>query len=191
MTNTRPTRRSTPGLLALACALLLVLLTGANADCSSCDDVSAAAKECSANVSLSKQATLQSTLLLNCAAALWQFGGDNCCQAMTTSGAFSWEEAKTCLCGGQTGLSGLVISAKTIVESCGCTTENARTYGTVFPSGFGALNATVSIATNAESEAAAGGAAGETAGISAPETTGVNDGVVNPVQQGVGRKRKF
>ena len=187
MTNTRPTRRSTPGLLALACALLLVLLTGANAECSSCDNVSAAAKECSANVSLSKQAALQSTLLLNCAAALWQFGGDRCCEAMTTSGAFSWEEAKTCLCGGQTGLSGLVISAKTIVESCGCTTENARTYGTVVPNGFGASNATVSIATNAESEAAAAGGA---AGIAAPETTGVG-GVVDPVQEGVGRKRKF
>lgn len=191
MTNTRPTRRSTPGLLALACALLLVLLTGANAECSSCDNVSAAAKECSANVSLSKQAALQSTLLLNCAAALWQFGGDRCCEAMTTSGAFSWEEAKTCLCGGQTGLSGLVISARTIVESCGCTTENARTYGTVVPNGFGASNATVSIATNAESEAAAGGeTAGGAAGIAAPETTGVG-GVVDPVQQGVGRKRKF
>lgn len=88
-------------------------------------------------------------------------------------------------------MSGLVISAKTIVESCGCTTENARTYGTVVPSGFGASIATVSIATNAESEAAAGGeTAGGAAGIAAPETTGVG-GVVDPVQQGVGRKRKF
>ena len=84
-------------------------------------------------------------------------------------------------------MSGLVISAKTIVESCGCTTENARTYGTVVPNGFGASNATVSIATNAESEAAAAGGA---AGIAAPETTGVG-GVVDPVQEGVGRKRKF
>ena len=33
------------------------------------------------------------------------------------------------MCGGQTGLSGLVISAKSIVETCGCQADDADTVG--------------------------------------------------------------
>jgi hypothetical protein len=108
-------------LVALACATV-GRFAGVSAACASCGDVKEAAAECS-KLGLGEVAALQSILLLNCPLALFPFGGDSCCSALKS---FGWKNAENCLCGGQTGLSGLVISAKNIVESCGCTIEDAR-----------------------------------------------------------------
>lgn len=55
--------------LLVLSGLSLLGVTGAK--CSACGDVQAAAKKCSSDVSLGAQAALQTTLLLNCPAALY------------------------------------------------------------------------------------------------------------------------
>ena len=109
-----------PSLLCSLLSLLVILLglcVRSDAKCVTCGDVGDHQKSCSSAVSMGRLGQLQATLLLNCQAALWPFSGDGCCAALDE---FGWEDAVNCLCGGQTGLSGLVISAKSIVETCGC-----------------------------------------------------------------------
>ena len=105
---------------------LLGLCARSNAKCATCGDVGDHQESCRSAVSMGMLGQLQTTLLLNCQAALWPFSGDGCCAALDE---FGWEDAVNCLCGGQTGLSGLVISAKSIVETCGCQADDADTVG--------------------------------------------------------------
>lgn len=101
-------------------AILLAVCVRSSAKCVTCGDVAVHRASCGDTVSMVRLGQLQATLLLYCQAALWPFSGDGCCRALDE---FGWEDAVNCLCGGQTGLSGLVISSKSIVETCGCEYE--------------------------------------------------------------------
>ena len=125
ITRRRAPNGSLPTLFFLVSLCLTCMLSvSAQLDkCTTCGDVKRAQAECE-KLGLQTLGQLQTTLLLNCQAALWPFVSDRCCTAMTKGTSFTWDGAVSCLCGGQTGLSGLVISPKTIVESCGCKSEN-------------------------------------------------------------------
>ena len=62
-------------------------------------------------------ADLQAQLLLSCPLSLFPLGMDGCCRSLLQ---YDWWLVQSCLCSGKTGLAGLIVSQKNIVESCGC-----------------------------------------------------------------------
>lgn len=62
-------------------------------------------------------ADLQAQLLLSCPLSLFPLGMDSCCRALLE---YDWWLVQSCLCSGKTGLAGLIVSPKNIIESCGC-----------------------------------------------------------------------
>ena len=148
----------TPSLLCSLLSLLVILLglcVRSDAKCVTCGDVGGHQQSCRTAVSLGRLGQLQASLLLNCQAALWPFSGDGCCRALDE---FGWKDAVDCLCGGQTGLSGLVISPKSIVETCGCEKDATGAAAGVVTGA--ATGATTGTATGATTGTATGGATG-------------------------------
>ena len=105
--------------------LFLVLLCGekhrlgALAQCTSCqsdealEDAGALCEESGFEL----LADLQAQLLLSCPLSLFPLGMDGCCRSLLQ---YDWWFVQSCLCSGKTGLAGLIVSPKNIIESCGC-----------------------------------------------------------------------
>lgn len=105
--------------------VLLILLCGGGrqqnvlAQCTSCEsdeaieDGGALCDESGFEV----LADLQAQLLLSCPLSLFPLGMDGCCRSLLE---YDWWLVQSCLCSGKTGLAGLIVSPKNIVESCGC-----------------------------------------------------------------------
>lgn len=105
--------------------LLLILFyggrgrRGAFAQCTSCqsdealEDAGALCDESGFEV----LADIQAQLLLSCPLSLFPLGMDGCCRSLLQ---YDWWLVQSCLCSGKTGLAGLIVSPKNIIESCGC-----------------------------------------------------------------------
>jgi hypothetical protein len=180
----------TPSLLCSLLSLLVILLglcVRSDAKCVTCGDVGGHQQSCRTAVSLGRLGQLQASLLLNCQAALWPFSGDGCCRALDE---FGWKDAVDCLCGGQTGLSGLVISAKSIVETCGCEKDATGAAagvvtGTVTGAATGtAIGAATGAATGGATGTAIGGATGAATGATTGAATGATTGAATGATTG-------
>lgn len=111
--------------LRLVYILLLALFVGGgyrqtvSAQCTSCqsDEALEDAGTLCTESGFEALADLQAQLLLSCPLSLFPLGMDGCCGSLLQ---YDWWFVQSCLCSGKTGLAGLIVSPKNIIESCGC-----------------------------------------------------------------------